>query len=86
MVRVTPDLYAAGVCDGILIYFYLLSLFFVQQIGCYKGFSITTGVIAGLMFISYCAALDEFATVIHCYDNQAYAFNDSYRRYSPTLF
>ena len=86
MVRVTSDLYAAGVCDGILIYFYLISLSFVQQIGCYKGFSITTCVIAGLMFICYWAALDEFATVIHCYDNQAYDFNYSYRGYSPTVF
>lgn len=57
-----------------------------RLIGCYKGFSITTCVIASLMFICYWAALDEFATVIHCYENQAYDFNYSYRYYSPTVF
>ena len=78
----TPDLYAI-VCDGILIYFYLLSLFLIQQIGCYMGFSITACVIAGVMFICYCAAVDEFAKMIRCYNSsdRYYTYNSYYHRY-----
>ena len=66
-----PDLYA-GVWDGIFIIFYLLSLFLVQQLGCYMGFSTTACVIAGVMFICYCIAVDKFATIIRCYNNRLY--------------
>ena len=80
IVRVTPDLYA-GVCNGIFIIFNLLSLFLVQQLGCYMGFSITACVIAGVMFICYCIAVDEFATIIRCYNNRLY-----YNTYSSNYY
>ena len=72
----------ADVCDDILICFSLLSLFHVQQIGCHMGFCITACVIAFVMFICYCAALDEFATIIRCYNNQVYnSYNYGYYTY-----
>lgn len=78
--RVSLELFS-GVCDGILIYFSLFSLFHVQQIGCYMGFCITACVIALVMFICYCAALDEFATIIRCYNNRTYNYNSYYHGY-----
>ena len=76
------NLYAA-VCNGILIHFSLRSLFHVKQIGCYMGFSITACVIAGVMFICYCVAVDEFATIIRCYNNRLYNYNSySYGYYT----
>ena len=78
VVLLTPDLYAR-VCDGILIYFCLLSLFLVQQIGCYMGFSMNACVIAGVMFICYCIAVDEYSTIIRCY-NKLYDY-DIYNSY-----
>ena len=77
--RVSLELFA-GMCNAMLIYyFFLFSLFHVQQIGCYMGFCITACVIAFVMFICYCAALDEFATIIRCYNNQVYnSYNYGY--------
>lgn len=69
--RVSLELFA-DVCDDILICFSLFSLFHVQQIGCHMAFCITACVIAFIMFICYCAALDEFATIIRCYNNRVY--------------
>ena len=79
--RVSLELFS-GVCDGILIYFSLFSLFHVQQIGCHMGFCITACVIALVMFICYCAALDEFATIIRCYNTRTYNYNSYYGYYT----
>ena len=71
-------------------FFCLLSLFLVQQIGCYMGFSIHACVIAGVMFICYCIALDEFATIIRCYNNRRlynyYGYNSYYPGYYTTTY
>jgi len=66
--------------------FFLLSLFLVQQIGCYMGFSINACVIAGVMFICYCIALDEFSTVIRCYNNRRLYNNYGYNNYYPGYY
>lgn len=50
-------------------------------IGCYMGFSINACVIAGVMFICYCIALDEFSTVIRCYNNRRLYNNYGYKNY-----
>ncbi|XP_074606830.1 uncharacterized protein LOC141859843 [Acropora palmata] len=51
-------------------------------IGCHMGFCITACVIAFVMFICYCTALDEFATIIRCYNNQVYnSYNYGYYTY-----
>ena len=78
VVHVPQDLYT-GVCDSIPIYFSLFSFFHVQQIGCYMGFSITASVMAFVMFICYCVAVDEFATIIRCYSNRFYNYSYRYR-------
>jgi len=41
------------------------------------GFSITACVITGVMFISYCFALDEFARILRC-KNYNYGYNSDY--------
>lgn len=63
---------------------FTLSLFRVEQIGCYMGFSINASVIAFAMFICYCIAVDEFSTIIRCYNlNYPSRYYGSYNyRYS----
>ena len=63
---------------------FTLSLFRVEQIGCYMGFSINASVIAFAMFICYCIAVDEFSTIIRCYNlNYPSQYYGSYNyRYS----
>ncbi|XP_067046486.1 uncharacterized protein [Acropora muricata] len=53
-------------------------------IGCYMGFSINASVIAFAMFICYCIAVDEFSTIIRCYNlNYQSRYYGSYNyRYS----
>ena len=63
--------------------------FFCLQIGCFMGFSITTCVLTGIMFITYCVALAEFNEIIRCrksgydwnygYYNNRYCYPSSYR-------
>ena len=54
------------------------------------GFSITASVIAFVLFICYCVAVDEFSTIIRCYDYPL-RYYDSYsyrynRCYSYLLY
>lgn len=53
---------------------------FLQQLGCFMGFSITACVITGVMFICYCVAVDEFARTIRC--RETYGYNGYHRYYS----
>jgi len=59
-------------------------------IGCFMGFSITTCVLTGIMFITYCVALAGFNEIIRCrnsgydwnynvYYNNRYCYSSSYR-------
>ena len=64
------------------------SLFRFEQIGCYMGFSINASVIAFVMFICYCIAVDEFSRIIRCYNlNYPSRYYDSYNyRYSSCYY
>ncbi|XP_074606694.1 uncharacterized protein LOC141859734 [Acropora palmata] len=57
-------------------------------IGCYMGFSINASVIAFVMFICYCIAVDEFSRIIRCYNlNYPSRYYDSYNyRYSSCYY
>lgn len=49
-----------------------------QQLGCFMGFSITACVITGIMFISYCFAVGEFAKILRC--RSTYRYDSYFRR------
>ena len=60
------------------------SLFVCQQLGCFMGFSITACVITGIMFISYCFAVDEFAKILRCRNTYDYVFYYGKYCHSPS--
>ena len=48
------------------------------QIGCFMGFSITACIIAGIMFICYCVALQDFSHITHCTTDDIWWGSDAY--------
>ena len=59
---------------------FLLNLSFNMQLGCFMGFSVTACVITGIMFISYCFAVGEFASILRCRGTYGYGYG-YYRTY-----